>query len=104
MANYKTLIKRVVFNLRLLSVGTGQGFIKCSYNINDKFSTSRCSCRAAKISCSSKCHGKSEQANCTNNISSYEKEALKEAAVMSQSENENEDPRKNIRVLFRQFT
>ena len=78
--------------VRLLSVGTGQGFIKCSCNINAKCSTTRCSCKAAKISCSSKCHGKSEQAKCTNNDASYEKEALANqasAAVMSQSENEN---------------
>lgn len=50
--------------------------------------------KAAKISCSSKCHGKSEQAKCTNNDASYETEALKNqasAAVMSQSENENEE-------------
>jgi len=80
--------------VRLLSVGTGQGFIKCNCIINAKCSTSRCSCKAAKISCSSKCHGKSEQAKCTNNDASYETEALKNqasAAVMSQSENENEE-------------
>ena len=33
--------------VRQLSVGTGQGFIKCSCNINAKCSTSRCSCKAA---------------------------------------------------------
>ncbi len=60
--------------VRFLSVGTGQGFIKCNCNINAYCSTSRCSCKAAKISCSFKCHGKSEQAKCTNNDAFYETE------------------------------
>ena len=92
--------------VRLLSVGTGQGFIKCSCNINAKCSTTRCSCKAAKISCSSKCHGKSEQAKCTNNDASYEKEALKnQAAAMSQSENENgEDEIEKEKVKKKQPT
>ena len=40
-----------------LSVGHGQGYIKCSCTGDCK--TLRCSCRSASLKCSSKCHGKS---------------------------------------------
>ena len=52
--------------VRKMSVGTGQGFVKCNCAITAKCSTTRCSCKNAKISCSSKCHGKSPDAKCTN--------------------------------------
>ena len=52
--------------VRKLSVGIGQGFVKCICAITAKCSTTRCSCKNAKISCSSKCHGKSPDAKCTN--------------------------------------
>lgn len=40
-----------------LSLGHGQGFIKCACKGQCK-QASRCSCRAAGIACGSKCHGK----------------------------------------------
>ena len=52
--------------VRKLSVGTGQGYVRCNCALTAKCSTNRCSCKFAKISCSSKCHGKSEDAKCTN--------------------------------------
>ena len=56
-----------------LSVGTGQGYVKCSCTNNAKCSTQRCSCKKAKIACSSKCHGKSPESNCVNNEDFYSK-------------------------------
>ena len=52
--------------VRQLSVGIGQGYVRCNCALTAKCSTNRCSCKLAKISCSSKCHGKSEDAKCTN--------------------------------------
>ena len=42
--------------ISLLSVGNGQGFLKCS--CQSMCATNRCSCKKAKITCSSKCHGR----------------------------------------------
>ena len=56
-----------------LSIGTGQGYVKCGCTNNAKCSTQRCSCRQAKIACSSKCHGKSPDSNCVNNEDFYKK-------------------------------
>ena len=38
-----------------LSVGHGQGFLRC--NCTGDCKTKRCSCRKAEISCNSRCHG-----------------------------------------------
>ena len=46
-----------------LSVGKGQGFVKCGCKGN--CATNRCSCRAAKVPCNSRCHGK--EFLCANN-------------------------------------
>ena len=48
--------------VRKLSVGTGQGYVRChcAPHITAKCSTNQCSCKFAKIPCNSKCHGKSE--------------------------------------------
>ena len=40
----------------LLSVGNGQGYLKCS--CTSMCLTNRCSCKKANIACSLKCHGK----------------------------------------------
>ena len=47
-----------------VSVGHGQGFIRCACSGTCK-QASRCSCRAAGLACSSKCHGK--EFECSNN-------------------------------------
>jgi hypothetical protein len=60
-----------------LSVGTGQGYVKCACTNNAKCSTQRCSCKKANIACSSKCHGKSPESNCVNNEAFYDKESDK---------------------------
>ena len=52
--------------IRKLSGGTGQGYVRCNCGLTAKCSINRCSCKLAKISCSSKCHGKSEDAKCIN--------------------------------------
>ena len=51
-----------------LSVGHGQGYIKCQ--CAGSCATLRCSCRKAGIACSSKCHGKAFI--CKNNDALYE--------------------------------
>ena len=43
-----------------------KAFVKCACAITAKCSTKRCSCKEAGISCSSKCHGKSDEAKCEN--------------------------------------
>ena len=48
--------------VRELSVGKGQGYLKCA--CTGTCATNRCSCKAAKLACSSKCHGKA--VNCRN--------------------------------------
>lgn len=48
--------------VRILSIGHGQGYLKC--NCTGNCATNRCSCRKAELKCSSKCHGK--QFNCSN--------------------------------------
>jgi hypothetical protein len=54
--------------VRKLSIGTGHGYVRCNCasHITAKCSTNQCSCKFAKIHCNSKCHGKSEDAKCTN--------------------------------------
>ena len=42
--------------VKLLSVGNDQGFVK--YSCSGQCATKKCSCKAANIPCSSKCHGK----------------------------------------------
>ena len=49
--------------VRILSIGHGQGYLKC--NCNGNCATNRCTCRKAELKCSSKCHGK--VFNCSNN-------------------------------------
>ena len=49
--------------IKALSVGHGQGYVKCS--CTGKCATNKCSCKKAGIACSSKCHGK--QFECANN-------------------------------------
>ena len=58
-----------------LSIGTGQGYVKCGCTNNAKCSTQRCSCKQAKIACSFKSHGKSPDSNCVNNEDFYKKSA-----------------------------
>ncbi|RNA07172.1 KRAB-A domain-containing 2 [Brachionus plicatilis] len=49
--------------VRLLSIGHGQGYLKC--NCTGNCATKRCSCKKANLKCSSKCHGKEFKcANC----------------------------------------
>ena len=56
-----------------LYIGTGQGYVKCGCTNNAKCSTQRCSCKQAKIACSSKCHGKSPDSNFVNSEDFYKK-------------------------------
>ena len=53
--NPKKLLEYVLLSLRdavkVLSVGNGQGYLKCNWNSSCK--TKRCTCVAAKIACSS---------------------------------------------------
>ena len=48
--------------VRILSIGHGQGFLKCA--CTGDCATNRCSCRKAELKCSSKCHEK--QYKCRN--------------------------------------
>ena len=43
--------------MKCVSVGLGQGFVKC--NCNGKCATNRCGCFLGKIGCNTKCHPKS---------------------------------------------
>ncbi|RNA13448.1 KRAB-A domain-containing 2-like [Brachionus plicatilis] len=53
--------------VRLVSVGHGQGFLKCS--CTGECATMRCSCCKAELKCSSKCHAKMFQCkNCDYNV------------------------------------
>lgn len=54
---------------KALSIGSGQGYIKC--NCTGNCATERCSCRSASIAWGSKCHGK--QFVCSNNEALYAK-------------------------------
>jgi len=76
-----------------LSVGTGQGYVKCACTNNAKCSTMRCSCRKANISCSSKCHGKSPESNCVNTDDYWKSQNLGEN---QNSEDKNLDEELNL--------
>ncbi len=44
---------------KALAVGYGQGYIKCAFTGKcARANAQKCSCRKAKLPCSSKCHGK----------------------------------------------
>ena len=82
-----------------LSVGTGQGYVRCACTNNAKCSTLMCSCKKAKIACSSKLHGKSPESNCVNNDAFYikEKETDNDEQWVSAVENlEEEKSQKKI--------
>ena len=61
------LVLSVRETARELSVGNGQGYVKCS--CAGQCSTKRCSCKAANIHCGSKCHGKDFE--CHNSEKAY---------------------------------